>query len=246
MRVASIYGRRAKLGLIVPPTNTVNEPEWARLLPEGVSLHVMRMPLHLDASSEAGEAALEADMRAAVGELAKARPDVIAYGCTAGSMVSPVDALPKRIGAMAGARGVTTAAAIVAALRALGARRLAVATPYADDLDAHERAFLSENGFEVLRLRGLGIGAGGAHEFVRIATTPLEAVGAHARACVAPGADALLISCTDFPSLPLIDQLEAEFGVPVVSSNTATLWASLRAAGVDDAIGGAGRLLHGP
>ena len=83
------YSQRARLGLIVPPTNTVNEAEWMRLLPEGVTLHVTRMPLHADSSSEGGRAALYADIRTHVLSLAQAAPDVIAYGCTAGSMVPP-------------------------------------------------------------------------------------------------------------------------------------------------------------
>jgi maleate isomerase/arylmalonate decarboxylase len=53
----------------------------------------------------------------------------------------------------------------------------------------------------------------------------------------------LLITCTDFPALPLIAPLEAELGVPVVTSNQATLWAALRRAGVHDVVSGAGRLL---
>jgi maleate isomerase/arylmalonate decarboxylase len=63
-----------------------------------------------------------------------------------------------------------------------------------------------------------------------------------ARACFVPGSEALLITCTDLPTLPLIAGLEAEFGVPVVTSNQATLWASLRAAGITDSIAEAGTL----
>lgn len=243
MRHRSTYGWRGRIGLIVPPTNTVNEPEWTRLMPEGVSLHAMRMPLHLDTMSAAGRAALETDMSAAVGELMKARPDVIAYGCTAGSMVLPVDALPQRIAAMSGAAAVTTASAIVAALHHLKVRTIAVATPYADALNDHERHFLAANGVHVLSIKGLGIGAGGAHEFVRIAETPLETVEAHVRDSFVSGAEAVVISCTDFPTLPLIPALERDLNVPIVTSNTATLWAALRAIGIDDALPAAGRLL---
>jgi maleate isomerase/arylmalonate decarboxylase len=244
MPTPSAYGYRAKLGLIVPPTNTVNEAEWMRLVPEGVTFHTVRMPLHADTHSEAGKRALHDDIAKAVADLVKARADVVAYGCTAGSMVSPADGLPKAIAVLAGAPGVTTAASIVAALKALGARRLSIATPYHQALNDHEVAFLSENGFEVLSIRGLGIGAGGPHEYIRIAETPLDAVEAHARASFVPGSDALLITCTDFPTLPLIARLERDLGVPVVTSNQATLWAALRAAGVGDAPPRAGRLME--
>ena len=56
--IQSDYAVRARLGLIVPPTNTVNETEWRAMLPAGVSFHTHRMRLHPDVSSEAGLAGL--------------------------------------------------------------------------------------------------------------------------------------------------------------------------------------------
>lgn len=252
-RHLSAYSWRARLGVIVPPTNTVNEAEWARLMPEGTSFHTMRMPLHADTTSQEGQRALHDDLDKAMAELVKADVDVIAYACTAGSMTHPPQSLPERMKAASGRTGLTTAAAIVTALDALAAKRLAVATPYHEKLDAHERHFLEGCGFEVLAIAGLGIGSGGPHEYVRIAQTPLDAVAAHARSVMqaargqARGSgrpDALLISCTDFPTLPLIRKLEAEFGIPVISSNTATLWHALRLAGIRDDIPAAGRLFE--
>lgn len=248
-RHQSVYSWRARLGVIVPPTNTVNEAEWARLMPEGTSFHTMRMPLHADTTSPEGMRALHDDLDAAMAELVKADVDVIAYACTAGSMTHPPQSLPERMQAASGRTGLTTAAAIVAALDALAAKKLAVATPYHEKLDTHERHFLEGCGFDVLAIAGLGIGAAGPQEYVRIAQTPLDAVAAHARGVMQKAResgrpDALLISCTDFPTLPLIAPLEAEFGIPVISSNTATLWHALRLAGIRDDIAGAGRLFE--
>lgn len=244
VRHLSTYAPRAKLGLVVPPTNTVNEAEWARMMPEGVTFHTHRMPLHDDAASEAGRKALMDDLDRTFGLLKQARVDAIAYACTAGSMINPVQSLPERLTERTGVKAVTTSAAIVAALKALGVRRLSVATPYADRLNEHETRFLEENGFSVDRLIGLGIGAGGPAEYIRIAETPLDEVGAHARAAFVPGTDALLITCTDFPTLPIIAELEAELGVPVVTSNQATFWAMLRVAGISDRFERFGRLLQ--
>jgi maleate cis-trans isomerase len=120
---------------------------------------------------------------------------------------------------------------------------LSVATPYADRLNEHETHFLEENGFSVERLIGLGIGASGPADYIRIAETPLEEVAAHARKAFVPGSEALLITCTDFPALPLIAPLEEELGVPVVTSNQATFWAMLRAARIDDRFEHFGKLL---
>ena len=241
-RHLSVYGPRARLGLIVPPTNTVNEAEWHRMLPPGVTFHTHRMKLHTDSGTPEGAARLMADLEGVFAVLGQCTPDVIAYACTAGSMTTPVEALPDTLTARTGIRALTTAASIIAALRALGVARLSVATPYARALNDHEAHFLADHGFEVARLIGLGIGAGGPHEYPQIARTPLGAVEAHAHAAFVPGSDALLITCTDFPTLPLIARLERDLGVPVVTSNQATLWAALRASGVPDAVEGGGAL----
>ena len=63
------------------------------------------------------------------------------------------------------------------------------------------------------------------------------------RAIAGTNADGLFLACTDMVSLPVIDALEADLGVPVVSSNQAQLWTTLRAAGVRTTIVGWGRLL---
>ncbi|RII37886.1 maleate cis-trans isomerase [Pseudooceanicola sediminis] len=245
-RRASSYGTRGRLGLITPPTNTVNEAEWARMIPMGVTSHSHRMRLHADTTSPAGLQSLHDDLDAAIAMLAAADVDVVAYACTAGSMITPAAALPNDLTARNQIPVVTTAAAIIDALTALGATRISVATPYHDALNDHEAHFLADHGIEALSISGLGLGANGPAEYSLIAQTPLDQVMAHARRAFVHGSDALLLSCTDFPTLPIIPALEAELGVPVVSSNTATLFAALNAAGLTgEKITGAGRLLSG-
>lgn len=242
-RHASTYSYRAKIGLIVPPTNTVNEAEWQRVMPEGVTFHTHRMVLHPDSASPEGRAGLLADLEASIALLGQSGADVIAYACTAGSMITPASSLPDDLQARTGIAAVTTSAAIVAALEALGITRLSVATPYSEAMNMHETHFLNDHGFDVDRIVGLGIGANRPQDFPRIARTPIADVARHCREAFVPGSGALLITCTDFPSLPLIDMLEAEFGVPVVTSNQATLWACLRRAGIADPVAGMGRLM---
>jgi len=238
------YGWRARLGVIVPPTNTVNEAEWQRLAPRGVSVHATRMPLHTDTESQAGKRALYADLEHAVADLSAAGMSVIAYGCTAGSMVQPLNRITDYMSGLCGRPTVATAPAIVQALRALGVAKVSLATPYHDALNRHEAAFLAENGIETLAMAGLGIGAGGAQEYTRIARHP--AADAFDLACSVDRADAqaIVISCTDFATLPIIERLEQALGKPVVTSNQATFWAAARAAGIDDRLEGAGRLLR--
>lgn len=243
-RHKSAYSYRAKLGLIVPPTNTVNEAEWARVLPEGVTHHAVRMPIHLDHGTPEGRRALVADVVAKVGELSQARVDVVAYACTAGSMVSPRHALAREVEAEAKVPLVTTAASIVDALAALGAKRVSIATPYHDALNEHERHFLAENGIETLAIAGLGLGANGPVDYPLIAQTPQDRIAAHILSTFVPGSDAMLVTCTDFPTLLLHEKLEQQLGVPVVTSNQATLWAALRRAGIGDRIPRLGALFQ--
>lgn len=239
----TVYGARAKLGVIVPPTNTANEAEWNRMAPDGISIHSARMPLHADTESEAGKKALRDDISGFARDLAQASVDVVVYGCTAGSMISPVTDLPDFMAGETGRKSVTTAQAIVEALSALGVSRLSIATPYHDALNEHEVGFLADHGFETVAIAGLGYGAGGPDEYRNIARVQPDAVYQLARSVDRPEAEAILISCTDFATLDILQLLEDTLNKPVVSSNQATFWYALRMAGIDDKIPGFGRLL---
>ena len=238
------YGVRGRLGVIVPPTNTVNETEWQRMAPDGVTVHATRMPLHTDTESPDGERALFDDLAHAAGDLAAADMSVIAYGCTAGSMVEPLDRLTNFMRDSTGRPAVATAPSIVAALRALGVTKVALASPYSDAMNAHEASFLAACGIESVAMAGLGLGANGPEEFKQIARQPDGTSADVARSVDRPNAEAIVISCTDFASLETIEPLEAELGKPVVTSNQATFWAALRAAGIDDKLDGFGILLR--
>ena len=226
------YGWRARLGLIVPPTNTVNETEWWQAAPEGVTIHTVRMPLHLDAPTPDGKARLEGDLAAAARDLASASVDVIAYGCTAGSLVHPVESLAQFVTAETGLPAISTAQALVETLSRLGLRRIALTTPYDEKLTAHERDFLIASGFDVVCAAGMGFGAGGPHEYRQIAGIGRERLMALVLATDRPAAEAALVSCTDLPTLNALPELREALGKPIVTSNGATFEAALRRADV--------------
>lgn len=227
-----------RLGLIVPTTNTANEAEWRRMAPPGLGFALVRMPLHTNQEH------LYEDLRKAIRALAAEKPDVIAYACTAGSLVLPLDKLTGFMRGEAGVPCVATGPALVQACRALKLENVALATPYHDALNEHERHFLEACGIRVTSLKGLGIGAGGTHEYVKIAKVPKEEVYAHCKSADVPAAEGIIVSCTDFQALEAIPRLEAQLGKPVISSNLATFWTALRAAGIRDTITGFGRLLE--
>jgi arylmalonate decarboxylase len=240
-RSAHPIGWRAKIGVIVPPQNTVNEAEFNRLAPEGVSIHVTRSPLHAHPEEDDFKAML-GDVTRATADLAACRVDVATYACTAGSMACPSDRLLGTMQRSGPFKTVSTAEAIVAALEALRIKRITMATPYTDATNDHEKDFLERRGFKVLAMAGLGLNATPAM-IPKISRVPPAEVYAHAAKVDRKDADALLICCTDFNTLDVIEPLEEALGKPVLSSNTATFWASIRAAGLTDKVPGFGRLL---
>lgn len=239
----SHYGWRARVGLIVPSVNVVMEPELARMAPEGVSIHVTRLLLQGKASRESYVAMAEATSRAAT-ELSTAEPDVMAYGCTSGAIIEGDEAVIRRIKEIVGDIPViTTAGAVVDALKALGMKRIAVATPYLQAVNEEEKEYLERRGFDVSRILGLEMGHSDTERKL-IGRQPPGIAYRIAREAYTPDVDGIFISCTNFATLPIIEQLETELGKPVVTSNQATFWALLRQAGLKDKLEGVGSLLR--
>ncbi|WP_049889348.1 maleate cis-trans isomerase family protein [Natronolimnohabitans innermongolicus] len=237
-------GVRGRLGLIVPSSNTTAEPEFERALPDEITVHAARMELEsvtvdaLDAMSDGAERGAEL--------LAHADVDAVAYACTTGSLIHGpgFDAeLEDRLEAAADAPAVATARSVVRALEALDAERIAVVTPYTDDLDAKERDFLEAVGLEVVSIDGRGLEANTAIG----ALTPDDAeaqVLEHVDGADADALDAVFVSCTNYRSLAAVDGLESKLGVPVLTSNGATLWDVCRASGLEVDFEGRGTLLE--
>jgi len=232
------YGRRLRIGLLVPSSNTTMEPEFHGMAPEGVSVHTARM--RLEEVTAGGLVEMAEDAGRAAGLLATAEVDVIVYGCTTGSLVGGVEweeNLVQRIEDGTGVPTLSTSGAVVDAINALNVKRVAVATPYTDDLNRLEVAFLKSHGIEVTDIRGLGLVMN-----VDIGRIDGAVVRELVRA-VADGADGVFISCTNLPTVDLIAPLEAELRQPVVTSNQASLWAALRGSGITG-IEGYGELLR--
>jgi maleate cis-trans isomerase len=135
---------------------------------------------------------------------------------------------------------VATTPSVVEALRAVGARRLSVATPYPEWNNQRLRAYLEAQGFEVLNVEGEPRAAGAGNQGIND-QSPESVVDFATRAC-RPDADALLCSCTAWRSVEAVDVLERRTGKPVVTSNQATIWTAMRALGVKETIRGFGRL----
>jgi arylmalonate decarboxylase len=135
----------------------------------------------------------------------------------------------------------STSQAMLDGLAFLGARRLAVATAYSEDVDRRLQQFLEEAGYTVLALRGMGIVDPSEAERVTPETTAQLGRDVFASA---PEADCLLISCGGLRTTDIVSGLEQSCGVPVVTSYTATTWGLAQLAGVSPQRG-FGRLLDG-
>lgn len=236
------YGARLRAGVIVPGQNTVAEADLRALSPPGVALLTTRLALPGERPEQLramGEAAVSA-----ASLLASAGPDVIVFHCTAASTVDPAagERIPEAITRATGLPALSTAQALVAALRALHVRRLVMLTPYSASTNAAERRFLEHHGFELLDEEGLDLTARG----IPMDTVPPQTWFERLAAMRRPDADGYLLSCTNIRALPAIASLERELGAPVVGSNTAMAWHLLRHAGLRDPVPGAGRLLETP
>ena len=242
VQMYSPYGYRAKIGLIVPSTNTVNEPEFNMMAPEGVSIHSARIMLLGKATEESYVKMAEETARAAA-ELATAEVDVIAWGCTSGSVVVPRETLEARIVEASGIAAVTTISSVLAALAAVGAKKIAMGTPYVNFVNEAEVKFLVDAGFDVVSWYGLELGET-QEERRGIGRVPPESLYRLARTIDRPEVDTIFISCTNLATVNMISDIEAEIGKPVITSNQATFWRALRMAGLPDRIEGFGRLLE--
>jgi maleate isomerase len=199
------------------------EPDFYRMMPENITVHSTRMTLRSvtvkgleDMSSEAVKAA---------GLLATAGVDVIIYGCTSGSLLRGEEwekSLVFRIWNEANIPTISTAGAVVEGLKAIDVHRVAVVTPYTDELNLLEKRFLEAHGLVVETIRGLGL-----VDNLKIAKVDsdivMDLVGE-----VAGDSDGIFISCTNLPVVHLIEELESRFGRPVVTSNQTSVWAALK------------------
>lgn len=239
-RAGSLFGWRARIGWISSITVIEATPyDFYRMAPEGVGL-VLASLCKRDQSEEETEAALARlpDVAAQMGQvgvdyiIVNSSPMVIHRGPGSDRHIIV------QVEEAARCPATTTTTAAMDALRAIGARRLVLVSPY-EHQNAKLRAFLEADGFTVLTSRGL------RRELWEIGRIPSEATYRLAKEAFmeAPTADAVYIAGGLLRAVDVVEPLEQDLGVPVIASQPASLWSALVRLRIRAPISGFGSLL---
>lgn len=230
---------RARIGMLLPSAGLV-EPEVLKLLPTGVTLHTTRLRMRMATYDELMRLADTVEESASL--LADAHVDVIAFNCTLGSLIRGLGydgEIVERIRSATGIPATTTTTAIMEALSVLGIEKLVLVSPYTDQMNAIEAGFLEAQGFTVLGARGLQLD----DPFKQVSVEP-EQWYRLVKEMKAESAEGYLISCSGIRVVDVVEYLERDLARPVVTSNQALVWHSLRALGVRESVSSFGRLLR--
>lgn len=221
--------RPARVGLMIPSSNTMMEVDFARDLPPGVALHTARM--YMEDTTPAGEnRMLDEFALPAARDLGTARPDVVVFGCTSAGALRGNDydaQLCQQISELTGAPVVSTIGAVRTAIEASGAASVGVITPYVDELNEKIKASIEDDGIDVAGITGLGI-----TDNFQIAEVSHDEIVAFAVRALGPlvaegQIDLVVASCTNFGAMAARPAIAERLGLPVVTSNQAVLAAAV-------------------
>jgi maleate isomerase len=235
---------RAAIGVIVLATDQTMEHEFRRLLDvPGVAFYESRI-LNDAAITPRTLAAMEGRLTEATALILPGLPlDVVAFGCTSAAMVIGEEQVFARIREARPEVACTTPiTAAFAAFQALGARRLALLTPYRADVNRFIRDYIEARGFRVPVM-----GSFNEEDDRKAARIDLASIrDAAIDLGRADEVDAVFVSCTSLRLIDAVTAIEAALRKPVTSSNHAMAWHCLRLAGIDDSRAGFGRLFARP
>ena len=230
---------RAHIGYVLIPNDELIEEEMLRLAPPGVGVHFTRIP-GADACTAENLLAMEKELAdAATRFVFEDGFDVVCFACTSASALIGEDKVLSELSRGApNAKPTSIISGVIRALRAFNAQRIVVATPYLDEINLLEEKYLTDEGFQILDIQGMNIESGA--DMYRV--TP-EFIMEYARELDHPDAEAIFISCGGLRSLEIADALEKQVNKPIVTSNQAMFWDTMRLAGINDQFEGYGRLL---
>uniref|UniRef100_UPI0001C4E262 Arylmalonate decarboxylase n=1 Tax=Bordetella bronchiseptica TaxID=518 RepID=UPI0001C4E262 len=216
------------IGMIVPPAAGLVPADGARLYPD---LPFIASGLGLGSVTPEGYDAVIESVVDHARRLQKQGAAVVSLMCTSLSFYRGAAFNAALTVAMREATGLpctTMSTAVLNGLRALGVRRVALATAYIDDVNERLAAFLAEESLVPTGCRSLGIT--GVEAMARVDTATLVDLCVRAFEA-APDSDGILLSSGGLLTLDAIPEVERRLGVPVVSSSPAGFWDAVRLAG---------------
>ena len=232
---------RYRIGLIVLSNDYATERDFVNMRPaDDVAVFVSRVP-NTPACTVETLTAMAPHITTATSLLVpEGRLDAIAYSCTSGTVVMGYDSICERIHSVRpNVACVTPITASIEALKRFAALRLAVLTPYVDEVNAAIASYLQACGLSIVGFTSFQI-----EDNEEMAALPEEAIYQAALEADRPDADALFISCTAIRAVDVVERIEQSLGKPVVTANQAMFWQAMRYAGCNDEIAGFGRLLR--
>jgi maleate isomerase len=242
-----LLGYRAKIGIVVPSTNTVMEPELHGLVPHGVTIHTARiyLPQSSIGSPEEARSAVEAFQTAldiAIRDVATAEIDHLIIGVSALSFMGGIAGsrrFEERLKTACKSPLTTAATAVAEALRSYQVKRIGVLSPHPAMFDDHYTRFFVESGYDVVGLYRLD-----CQTTLAIAMVDEATIRKALRDLSDQGAEAIVQVGTDLAMTRLADEAERWLGKPVLAVNAAVLWHALRAREITDRLFHSGTILR--
>lgn len=239
------FGWRARIGIIYPASGLA-DMEYYWLCPPGVSVHITRTSM----PDEEGSVTLETMQALAKGEefsshaadLATINPSSIVWMCTSGSFSRGPEwdkSLRETLSKSARCPATTTSTALIEAIKALGAKKIALAMPYEPRLGEKLVQYVENFGVEVVNHEGLGLTRD--WDIGRLDPSSLNDL---VRKADTPEAEAIFVSDTGIVLSPIAQALEKDLGKPVFSANMASMWHALQLADVKEPLPNLGSLFQ--
>ncbi len=235
------------IGLLALQTDETTEHDFNQMLPDnsGIMFYTTRIRCFNPITPE-NQLKMAPQLQAGSELLLPDLPvSAIAFSCTSATAIIGYDNVARLIRAGRPEDSgdklavITPATAAIAAFEAFGIRKLAMLTPYNDEVNQQLiQAYEQGGDLEVTKLCSLFVASD-----VDIARITHDSIKQGAREAYEAGAEAVFLSCTAMPAIGVIEALEQELGVPVFSSNQCMFWHCLKAAGYHQPIHGYGRLL---
>jgi maleate isomerase len=236
-----MFGYRARIGYISPSVIELNVYDFYRIVPKGVGL--IAVTCMVEGWEEDAYKKALSQVESCARELARRSCDFVIHGGAPLVLSQGKGFETELLGQLQKIIGVPCTTSIVAAMdafRDLSASKLAVVDPYPSDLNAKMTAYLGDWGFEVASLVSLGT------SFTESSAVSVGDIYRAAKDAIkeAENAQAVFIPCANFPVVDAVEDIETDFGLPVITNITSQLYVAFKAIGMHEKIIGYGKLMR--